>query len=160
MSEQNEHKPLSAREVCEQLEVVDSTFRKWCIFIESNTKHHFTRASKSRNKRLFYPSDVQLLEQFKKLVTVDFMKLEEACKLLFMDNSSDEQSSVPVVPDRSELDELRERLNEQDKKINSLYEYINVKVAERDHLLLEQIRATQEIAAATKKPWWKFWTSN
>ncbi|WLR42800.1 hypothetical protein LC087_00710 [Bacillus carboniphilus] len=73
-------KPLSSKEASITLEIGESTLRKWCLAIEEKG-YRFSRTE--QGKRMFYSSDMELLNTFKKLVKVQNMSYNNAAYMLF-----------------------------------------------------------------------------
>ena len=67
-----------------------------------------------------------------------------------------------IANQKEEIAELRKHITDIEKRQQEQQEYINTKLEERDHELIESIKQIQEtkkeIANGQEKKWWQFWT--
>ncbi|MED4456188.1 DUF3967 domain-containing protein [Metabacillus fastidiosus] len=173
--------PLTAKEVSQRLNVADSTLRKWCLSLE---EHNYNFFRTDQNKRLFTVKDVTVLQHFKDLVQDKNMSMNNAAMIVtsrfqkgpFSDQTDVEQviereSSVPVTRSNDELlerlvtyiEQQEENWKQQKQlnadlvaKIDEQQKYIEERMEQRDAILMQSLRETQEtkkliVAAAEEK---------
>ncbi|MGG3803465.1 DUF3967 domain-containing protein [Metabacillus fastidiosus] len=172
--------PLTAKEVSQRLNVADSTLRKWCLSLE---EHNYNFFRTDQNKRLFTVQDITVLQHFKDLVQDKNMSMNNAAMIVtsrfqkgpFSNQTDVEQliereSTVPVTQSNDELLERLVTYIEQQEdhwkrqeqlnadlvaKLEEQQRYIEERLKERDAMLIESLRETQEtkrlVAAAEEK---------
>lgn len=166
-----------SKEVSDILQISDSTLRKWCLSLEKNG-YEFIRGS--NNSRAFIERDVLLLRRMKELVQNRGITVENASNLVIASTSDDERTTavqgtndltVPFHHDEllKQLLERQERLENMNQqlleKLDEQHRYIDKRMEERDRILMESLRQSQEerkvilqIAAAQeeekKKSFW------
>ncbi|MED4534848.1 DUF3967 domain-containing protein [Metabacillus fastidiosus] len=172
--------PLTAKEVSQRLNVADSTLRKWCLSLE---EHNYNFFRTDQNKRLFTVQDITVLQHFKDLVQDKNMSMNNAAMIVtsrfqkgpFSNQTDVEQliereSTVPVTKSNDELlerlvtyIEQQEEYRKQQEQFNATLvakleeqqKYIEERLKERDAMLIESLRETQEtkklVAAAEEK---------
>lgn len=154
--------PYSAKEVIDKIDIGDSTLRKWCLALEKQN-YNFIRTD--QNKRLFTEKDVFVLSQFKVLVQDKNMSINNASAVVaskyvnevFSNETEIEQvqkapfSNETVEELRTEIEELKDmqntilqHLEEQKKDKEELQKYIEERLEQRDQMLIESIRESQE----------------
>ena len=162
----------SPKDMADILGIGDSTLRKWCIALEEN-ELFFARTE--NNKRLFTDQDIVILKNFRDLVKVQNMSIENAAMIVaskYKDirrtvfrskNSENGESSLPDAYTKifEEMEQLRElnrqlllRLDEQQKYIEQRLNWMDEQIERRDELLMQAIREQQEtrkLLAAAKK---------
>lgn len=144
-------RPLSPKETARVLDLGDSTLRKWCIAIEKEG-YYFSRTENKR--RVFYDDERLMLHQFKHLVQVQHLSIENAAKIVAskaQDNASSQQNSdstdITVRDYNEQMQKLVTFIDEQTKHIALQEEYIrrqeafNARLLER---LEEQDRRNEE----------------
>jgi DNA-binding transcriptional MerR regulator len=169
--------PYTSREIVANLEIGDSTLRKWCLALEEQN-YNFIRTD--QKKRMFTEKDLFILSQFKNLVQNKNLSINQAAEIIatkysddmvFSDETEIEQvhESVPwppfpdetVVELKAEVEQLKDlnrllltRLDEQQKYIEKRLDKMEIRQSERDNMLLESIRTAQEtkqLLLATKE---------
>lgn len=152
-------------EAAKDLDIGESTLRKWCIELEKNGYEFIKGAMDSR---AFTGHDMAALNYFKQLYKTQKLTREQAAKVVVEKFSREGRNEgTPPVPmentrsienleqmvkhllDHTQKQEnfnkaLLERLDQQEKIIKESLE-------KRDKLLLESIRSSQEQAAAKEK---------
>jgi Protein of unknown function (DUF3967) len=172
-------KAYTTKEVSTTLEIGDSTLRKWCLSLEKNG-YKFLR--NDQNKRLFVESDLVVLRHFQQLVQDNNVPLENAAMLVvdrFGKGSFEGRTGI-VRKDVTEehrdskryeeiIQQLLDHIDKQEKfnqellkRLEQQQRYIEERLNERDKMLMESIRESQEtrklLAAAQeeqKKSFWK-----
>lgn len=155
-------RPYSPKEVILDLDIGDSTLRKWCIALEE-AGYSFSRTN--ANKRLFFERDLIVLKTFRNLVQVQNMSMQNASIIVaskYKDlpslKENDENNVTEIGSMMSRLQELTDKmksLEEQNKELlamnirvleqlESQQRYIEERMEERDSLLMQSIRETQE----------------
>jgi DNA-binding transcriptional MerR regulator len=169
--------PYTSREIVANLEIGDSTLRKWCLALEEQN-YNFIRTD--QKKRLFTEKDLFILSQFKNLVQNKNLSINQAAEIIatkysddmvFSDETEIEQvhETIPwppfpdetVVELKAEVEQLKDlnrllltRLDEQQKYIEERLDKMELRQNERDNMLLESIRTAQEtkqLLLATKE---------
>ena len=179
MTDKNELEPITSNseevvyspsDVCSQLEIKDSTLRK---YVDVLHKEGYEVQRNSKGHRVYSPHDVMVLERFMELSKHDGMTLEKAAKIVVVNEESseavtNEQGSYGVMVDLL--------LTEQRKVIQELEQRLEERLNQRDAMLMQSIRDTQEVkklllevreqqAVAllsneekeTKPKWYEFW---
>lgn len=152
-------------EVAKYLEVGESTLRKWCIELEKNG---YTFIKGTKDSRAFTEHDMQALQLFKKLTRVKNHTKEQAAIVVVerflreggnevtapvhMDNTQSFQKLESMVQDLLTASKKQEEFNRAlVTKLEQQEKYIKESIEKRDKLLLENIRSSQEQAAAIEK---------
>lgn len=159
--------PLSSKEIVENLGIGDSTLRKWCLSLE---ERNYTFVRTDQNKRMFTDKDLFVLSQFKILVQDKNLSINNAAAVIASKYSNDavfsdetEKEQLPAVQTESpfvsetlqelkaEMEQLKDinrmllaKLDEQHKYIENRLEYIENRQEERDKLLMQSLRESQE----------------
>lgn len=160
-------------ETAKYLDIGESTLRKWCIELEKNG---YTFVKGAMDSRAFTDNDLTALTYFKQLYKVKKHTKEQAAKAViekFSNEGVNERTTpVPMENDRSyeNLEKMVKNLLEHTKKqeefnkallkrLDNQERYIKESLENRDKLLLETIRESQEEKAAAlekkKRPWYK-----
>lgn len=148
-------KPIPAKDVYISLGIGDSTLRKWCLALESQD-YIFSRTD--NNKRLFSEKDLVVLRHFRNLVQVQNFSIENAAIIVtskFKESPSDNTNSennVPAMRDSNEvIGKLMEHIERQEefnqkllKRLDEQQKYIEERLEQRDSLLMDSIRSSQE----------------
>lgn len=155
-------RPYSPKEVIIDLDIGDSTFRKWCIALEE-AGYLFSRTD--NNRRVFFDRDHIVLKQFQNLVQVQNMSLQNAAIIIASkykdepsDNKNTENTDIALRSGNEVIENLFERigtLEEQQKELLDMnrhlisrleeqHKYIEERLNKRDSILMESIRETQE----------------
>ncbi|MFZ7823884.1 DUF3967 domain-containing protein [Priestia sp. 40] len=166
---ENEERAYWTHEVAEQLEVGQSTLRKWCLELEKN-EYSFTKGE--QESRAFLQRDIDILKHMKNEIRNKKKSLKDGAKIaldkartgvVLVEQKEEQHEQAPLVPAEQtqpmfSLDDvrniIREELQERDKARND----------ERDKALMNVMRELQDVKkmlASThdnKKPWWKFWS--
>jgi DNA-binding transcriptional MerR regulator len=153
---------FTPKEIANMLNIGDSTLRKWCISLEEHG-YFFSRTDNKR--RMFFDKDIIVLKHLRELVQVQNLSLENAAKVVTTkykqdkEEASEQQNSenderslesdTQKIMDKLEQLEafnktlldtvakqqeyIEERLNKQEERMEN-----------RDSMLLESIRETQE----------------
>jgi DNA-binding transcriptional MerR regulator len=169
--------PYTSREIVANLEIGDSTLRKWCLALEEQN-YNFIRTD--QKKRMFTEKDLFILSQFKNLVQNKNLSINQAAEIIATKYSDDmvfsdeteieqvhESAPWPPFPDetvvelKAEVEQLKDlnrllltRLDEQQKYIEKRLDKMEIRQSERDNMLLESIRTAQEtkqLLLATKE---------
>jgi len=163
----------TTKQVADNLGIVTSTLRKWCLMIESEELGNYKIERNAKDQRVFYDYDVLALREIKRLTTEDGITLENAVKSTsdklrkqkeIADSVMEEEAAISETPaDMSryeeKIDELLERFDQQERfnrelvsKLDEQQRYINESLIKRDQQLMAAIREMQEtkrlIAAA------------
>lgn len=158
-------------EAAKYLEIGESTLRKWCIELEKNG---YTFIKGAMDSRAFTDKDLIALNHFKQLYKVKKHTREQAAKAVVekyaMEGVNERSTPVPMDNNRSyeNLENMVKELLEQNKKqeefnkallkrLDQQENYIKEVLENRDRLLLETIRESQEEKAAAlekKKASW------
>lgn len=141
--------PYSSKEITANLDIGDSTLRKWCLALEEQN-YNFIRTD--QNKRLFTEKDLFVLTQFKHLVQDKNLSINNAATVIAAKYSNDgvfsnetEIEQLPSSPFENEtLKELKAEI-EQLKELNRLllqrleeqHKYIEKRLDQRDDLLMQ-----------------------
>lgn len=148
-------KPYTPQDINMQLDIADSTLRKWCLALEEEG-YLFSRTD--NNRRVFFDHDIVVLRHFQKLVQVQNLSMQNAARIVapkFREAAFEQKNSNNAVPAMREdspviskvLEEI-EQLKELNKKlINRLDEqqtYIEERLNKRDAILMESLREVQE----------------
>lgn len=152
----------SPKDMADILGIGDSTLRKWCIALEEN-ELFFARTE--NNKRLFTNQDIVILKNFRDLVKVQNMSIENAAMIVASkykdikrtafqtENTEDGESSLSdgyskIFEEMEQLKELNRqlllRLDEQQKYIEQRLNRLDEQIERRDELLMKAIREQQE----------------
>jgi hypothetical protein len=166
-------------EASKDLEIGESTLRKWCMELEKNGYSFIKGAMDSR---AFTSHDMAALHYFKQLYKGNKQTREQAAKLVVekfkreggnerttpipMENTrsiENLETMMKVLLDQSQKQEemnsvLLEQIKKQEEfnrllaqKLEQQEQYIKESIEKRDKLLLESIRSSQEQAAAIEK---------
>jgi hypothetical protein len=166
-------------EVSKDLEIGESTLRKWCIELERNG---YTFIKGAMDSRAFTDHDLAALNHFKQLIKKKKHTKEQAAKLVVekfkreggnerttpipMDNTRSIENLELMIKDLLSLakkqeeinNDLLERTKNQNEfnkilvqKLDQQEKFIKESIEKRDKLLLENIRSSQEQAAANEK---------
>lgn len=152
-------------EVAERLQMGKSTLRRWCLELE---KQGYVFSKGEQESRAFTERDVLILEKVRKLHN-EGGKLEYVIKQVI-----NEQEQVLLTPQSTpysvDIDWQAERaqlkqelLAEIKQELLSSEQRIFHRLEDRDQLLMQYVRETQEtkkiMAATQQKKWWQFWKS-
>jgi DNA-binding transcriptional MerR regulator len=156
------------KEVADNLGIVTSTLRKWCLMIENENIGNYKFERNLKDQRVFYDYDLLALRQIKKLTTEDGILLEDAVKSVadklraqkeVRDDTKEEAEVSAPLPDmQAKFDKLLEYIERQDErfdqqerfnrellsKLDEQQHYISESLKKRDEQLLFAIRETQE----------------
>lgn len=114
----------TTKQVADNLKIVTSTLRKWCLLLEQ-AGYKFERNEK--NQRMFFDSDMLALRNLKELTQQEGMSLENAVKSIAEKGELREEISLSDFEDNSKLeaklDELLEYVKRQDEQIEALTEH-------------------------------------
>lgn len=147
--------PYSTKEVVANLSIGDSTLRKWCLALEEQN-YNFIRTD--QNKRLFTDKDLLVLTQFRVLVQDKNMSINNAAAVVaakYVKEPFSNETEVEQLPSPPFVNETLQELKtemEQIKEMNRLllsrldeqHKYIEKRLDERDQLLMQSIRTSQE----------------
>ncbi|MCM3006844.1 DUF3967 domain-containing protein [Priestia koreensis] len=160
-------KAYTTKEIAENLDIGQSTLRKWAMSLEANG---YSFAKNDQGYRLFVERDIEMLTQFKKLVKEQNMPLENASNLIIehlgqqsfstrTEVALSQETTVVPTPRSAEVDEkllafmeeqeafnqkLLAVIEQQQKTIQSLESYIDEKLEKRDSQMMSVIRESQE----------------
>ncbi|GAB6460360.1 DUF3967 domain-containing protein [Bacillus luti] len=158
----NTEKPYSPKEITLDLDIGDSTLRKWCIALEE-AGYFFNRTD--GNKRVFFNRDHIVLKKFQNLVQVQNMSLQNAAiivsskyKVEPSDIKNTENTDLSIRSSNELVQELFDRIGTLEEQQNELIKmnkalfnqleeqqrYIEERMNKRDSLLMESLRETQE----------------
>ncbi|MCU5408064.1 DUF3967 domain-containing protein [Bacillus cereus] len=163
-----------SKDVATMLKIQESTLRKYCIMLEEQG-YHFHK--NEHGHRGFMDNDVITLRKLIEIKSHPDMTLKQACNAIMTWIKEKDMSEVDtdVITENEQHDEryneLKEMIQRQNdmlkqmaKKMDEQQRYIDERLERRDQQLMGAIREIQEekrvlleTAAATKKPWWKFW---
>jgi transposase-like protein len=152
-------------EVSKQLDIGESTLRKWCIELEESG-YLFIKGSKG--SRAFTDHDIAALMHFRNLTRAKNHTMKQAAMAVVEKFLRDGKNEIapPVLSENTHsiqniekmLTEVLEQNKKQEefnkallKKLEQQEKYIKESIEKRDQLLLENIRANQEQAAALEK---------
>lgn len=152
-------------EVAKQLEVGESTLRKWCIELEKNG---YTFIKGTKDSRAFTDHDLQALLLFKQLTRVKNHTKEQASIVVverYLRKGGNDVTTPVHAEENQSLQELKAMVKEllKDskeqkefnrvlvKKLEEQDKFIKESIEKRDRLLLENIRSGQEQAAEIEK---------
>lgn len=152
--------PLTSKEITEQIEIADSTLRKWCLALEEQN-YNFVRTN--QNKRMFSEKDLFVLSQFKILVQTKNLSINNAAEIIASKYSGDvllpDETEVEQQPPSLEnnpfvLETLQELKTEMEQlkdlnrllltKLDEQQKYIDQRLNARDELLMESLKQSQE----------------
>jgi DNA-binding transcriptional MerR regulator len=172
-------KAYTTKEVSTTLNIGDSTLRKWCLALEKNG-YKFLR--NEQNKRLFVEKDLVVLRHFQQLVQENNVPLDNAAMLVvdrFGNGPFEVRTGIVRKEENEEhrdlkryeevIQQLLDHIDKQEKfnqellkRLEQQQKYIEERLNERDKMLMESIRESQEtrklLAAAheeQKKSFWK-----
>jgi hypothetical protein len=149
-------------EAAKSLEIGESTLRKWCLELEKNG-YLFVKGA--MDSRAFTEHDMAALNYFKQLTKSKKNTKEQAAKLVVEQFSriqgNEGTTPVPLEKKEPSVEDLLKQLLEQNKKqeefnkallqkLEQQERFIKESIEKRDQLLLESIRAKQEVAAAVE----------
>jgi hypothetical protein len=158
--ENHTEKAYSPKEISLTLDIGDSSLRKWCLALEKEG-YQFIRNDKKN--RIFVEGDLVVLRHFQQLVKQHNMQLENAAKLVVdRFGKGAFEVSTGIVPADNERDLSRsqtemmetllkhirtqEEFNHQLlKRLDEQQTYIQERLEQRDRVLLESIRESQEV---------------
>lgn len=151
------------------LDIADSSLRKWCLALEEQG-YLFDRTD--NNKRVFTDKDLIVLKQFRHLVQVDFMSLQNAAVIVAGKYREDKRTTSeqqhtendePSLPDPMEVmsgqigellsyiknqdeynKELLRRLDLQQKYIEEKLNRIEEHQKQTDNMLSDSLKSSQE----------------
>jgi DNA-binding transcriptional MerR regulator len=167
----------TTKEVADNLGIVTSTLRKWCLMVENERIGDYKFERNLKDQRVFYDYDMLALRQVKKLTTEDGILLEDAVKSVADKLRAQKEIRASVIEEEEEviapspdiqakIDKLLEYIERQDErfdqqerfnrellsKLDDQQKYIQESLKARDEQLMIAIRETQEtkrlIAAA------------
>lgn len=163
--------PYSSKEVTARLDIGESTLRKWCLALEEQN-YNFLRTA--QNKRMFSEKDLFVLGQFKILVQEKNLSMQNAAEIVAARYSEDlfpnqteierrESNSFSALGEiKKEIQDLKELNRELLQRLSEQQKYIEKRLEERDRLLMQAIRESQEtkklIAAAREENKKSFWS--
>src|SRR3954467_8419641 len=160
MDERTE-KAYSPKEMFTTLDIGDSTLRKWCIALEKNG-YGFIR--NDQNRRIYVEGDLVVLRHFQNLIKQHNMQLDNAAILVIdrFGKGAFEVGTLSVPVENEEekreisrsndddIKELKALVLEQNDLIKNLVaridqqqKYIDQRLEERDHKLMESLRESQ-----------------
>lgn len=113
------HNVYWTKDVAENLGIVTSTLRKWCLLME---KANYTFDRNEKGQRVFYDKDMIVLRKIKQLTQRKGMTLESAIYQVVESSLSAETNNVP-----DPLNELNTN-ESKDEKIEELEEKLSVTV--------------------------------
>lgn len=154
-------------EIMKKFDLKESLYKKYIAALE---KEGYIFQKNQHGHRFFTNEDIETLENFLDLIRYDGMTIDSVAKKIGEMKSHDVMTLVEkVVTVALETQEkhLTARFLQQQEQLNQ----IETRVKERDQLLMQSIRESQEvkklllemkeqIAAAKeekKKSWWQFW---
>jgi len=153
MDSNKEH--YSPKEIALILDISDSNLRKWCLAIEE-AGYLFSRTD--NNRRVFFERDKVALKQFRELVQVQNLSLQNAA-ILVAGRLKEDASGLPhgenavtevrsdnavLVNVISEIEQLKELNRQLLKRLDEQDKYIEERLNKRDELLMESLRESQE----------------
>lgn len=161
--------PYSSKEVTARLDIGESTLRKWCLALEEQN-YNFLRTA--QNKRMFSEKDLFVLGQFKILVQEKNLSMQNAAEIVASRYSEDlfpnqteierRDSDGTLGEIKKEIQELKDLNRELLQRLSEQQKYIEKRLEERDRLLMQAIRESQEtkklIAAAREENKKSFWS--
>ena len=152
--------PMSSKEVIEQIEIADSTLRKWCLALEEQN-YNFVRTA--QNKRMFSERDLFVLSQFKVLVQTKNLSISNAAEIIavkysgdiLLPNETEEEQAVALVENnpffietlkelKTEMEQLKDMNRLLLAKLDEQQKYIDERLDKRDQMLLDTMKASQE----------------
>lgn len=174
MSDSQQTKTIySSSDIAANLNIQESTLRKYCLILEENG-YEFLK--NERGHRAFFDSDLIALKKFMEFKDYADMSLKHAAKAVIAwkngfsmtERDTEEERYVARYDDLvNEFREFRESQNafnqELLKQLQKQQQYIETKIGERDQQLMislkETLTAKSESAptVAEKKKWWKLW---
>ena len=168
---------ISPGDVRIDLDISDSTLRKWCLALEKQG-YYFTRTD--NNRRVFFERDLEVLRYFRYLVKVQNFNLENAAAVVSSrfkgsERTPSEQANsengdvLPSGEVKEMIEKLLDHIERQEafnkellKRLDEQQRYIEERIDKRDQLLMQTLREHQQqtqklIAAAEeeKLPWYK-----
>lgn len=164
----------NSSDVAENLEIQESTLRKYCLILE---KSGYEFLKNEFGHRAFFDGDLIVLRKFMELKSTTDMTLEQASKAVvawkngtdITEHDTEESRYVARYNDlMEEFKSFRESQESFNKELlNQLkrqQEYIDGRLEERDRNLMLAIRETLEVKKQLalaepeqKKKWWEFW---
>jgi DNA polymerase II small subunit/DNA polymerase delta subunit B len=161
--------PYTAKDISLNLDIGDSTLRKWCLALE---EHGYNFYRTDQNKRLFTEKDIIVLKHFQQLVKEKNMSMNNASlivtsrfkKVPFSSETEVEQlesemNNVPAMrSDTPLIQELLQKIETMEEQQNQLIQmnkalfnrldeqqkYIEERMNKRDSDLLQSLRESQE----------------
>lgn len=165
----------NSNDVAENLKIQESTLRKYCLILE---KSGYEFLKNEFGHRAFFDGDLILLRKFMELKSTTDMTLEQASKAVvawkngtdITERDTEESRYIARYNDlmeefKSFKDQQMQFNGELLNELKRQQEYINGRLEQRDRVLLEAIRESQEtrkqlaIAEEKRKSWWQFWKS-
>lgn len=160
-----------AKDVSLQLDMNQSTLRRWCIELE---KAGYTFQRNEHNQRIFYERDFNALRKLKELLNKNLSMDNAVHAVISMSQASQQTPSVYIKNDddirlsKRDLQEIiqlevRKAIEEEREAMFQAFERkLNDQTEKRDQQLLAAIREIQETklliaAAEEKKKWYQFW---
>lgn len=174
MSDQQQVQTIySSSDIAANLNIQESTLRKYCLILEENG-YEFLK--NERGHRAFFDNDLIALKKFVEFKDEADMSLKQAAKAVtawkngfsMTERDTEENRYVARYDDLlNEFKEFRENQNQFNKELLSQLQkqqqYIDTRLEERDQKLMLSLKETLEaknqlaITTSEKKKWWKFW---
>lgn len=163
----------SSSDIAANLNIQESTLRKYCLILEENG-YEFLK--NERGHRAFFDNDLIALKKFVVFKDEADMSLKQAAKAVVTWNNGFSVTECDTEKSRyiaryndlvNEFKEFRESQNTFNQEL--LYQlqkqeqYIENSLKERDQKLMMALKETLEekkqlaITTSEKKKWWKFW---
>lgn len=163
----------SSSDIATNLNVQESTLRKYCLILEEDG-YEFLK--NERGHRAFFDSDLIALKKFIEFKDDADMSLKQSAKAVtawkngftMTEHDTEEKRYVARYDDLvNEFREFRESQNtfnqELLKQLQKQQQYIDTRLEERDQKLMLSLKETLEaknqlaITTSEKKKWWQFW---
>lgn len=163
----------SSSDIAANLNVQESTLRKYCLILEENG-YEFLK--NERGHRAFFDNDLITLKKFVVFKDEADMSLKQAAKavvtwkngFIVTERDTEENRYIARYDDLiNEFKEFRESQNAFNQELlhqlQIQQQYIDNSLKERDQKLMMALKETLEakkqpaITTAEKKKWWKFW---
>lgn len=163
----------SSSDIAANLNVQESTLRKYCLILEENG-YEFLK--NERGHRAFFDNDLIALKKFVVYKDEADMSLKQAAKAVVTwkngfsvtEHDTEENRYIARYDDLvNGFKEFRENQNnfnqELLQQLQKQQQYIDNSLKERDQKLMMALKETLEakkqlaITTSEKKKWWKFW---
>lgn len=137
------------------LDIADSSLRKWCLALEEKG---YIFARTDNNSRVFTDRDLLVLKQFRHLVQVEFMSLQNAAVIVALQHKEKEgttseqqhsENDEPSLPDPAEvmseqIGQLLDHIQKQEDFNKELLQRLDQQQKYIEEMLAESLRTSQE----------------